>query len=92
MQNLAQFPGKYRSQSVGIVKGSKPVHLAPPFKNAPYLIKDLFLYLKDKKELTIIKSCVFRIMKWNLFILSWTGRQHGQVVADGYPDERIYSL
>ncbi|MDO5637878.1 MAG: Fic family protein [Myroides sp.] len=59
LQKLINEPGKYRKQSVGIVKGSKVEHIAPPFENVPYLMKDLFEYLKDKNELTLIKSCVF---------------------------------
>jgi len=59
LQKLIQNPGKYRNQGVGIVKGSKVEHIAPPFENVPYLMKDLFGYLNDKSELTLIKSCVF---------------------------------
>lgn len=59
LQKLNKNPGKYRKQGVGIVKGSKVEHIAPPFENVPYLMKDLFDYLKDKSELTLIKSCVF---------------------------------
>lgn len=59
LQKLIKEPGKYRTQSVGIVKGSKMEHIAPPHENVPYLMKDLFEYLKDKNELTLIKSCVF---------------------------------
>jgi len=59
LQKLIQNPGKYRNQGVGIVKGSKVEHVAPPFENVPYLMKNLFEYLKDKSELTLIKSCVF---------------------------------
>jgi Fic family protein len=59
LAKLVAKPGKYRTQGVGIVKGSKVEHLAPPFENVPYLMKDLFEYLKDKSELTLIKSCVF---------------------------------
>jgi Fic family protein len=59
LQKLIKEPGKYRNQSVGIVKGSKVEHIAPPQENVPYLMKDLFEYQKDKKELTLIKSCVF---------------------------------
>lgn len=59
LQKLIQEPGKYRRQSVGIVKGSKVEHIAPPFENVPYLMKDLFEYLKNKSELSLIKSCVF---------------------------------
>lgn len=59
LKNLIEKPGQYRSQSVGIVKGEKVEHIAPPFENVPYLMKDLFNYLNDKSELTLIKSCVF---------------------------------
>ncbi|MGX9987490.1 Fic family protein [Soonwooa purpurea] len=59
LQKLIHEPGKYRKQGVGIVKGSKVEHIAPPFENVPYLMKDLFDYLKSKSELTLIKSCVF---------------------------------
>lgn len=59
LKNLIISPGKYRKQGVGIVKGSKVEHLAPPFENVPYLMNELFEYLKDKSELTLIKSCVF---------------------------------
>lgn len=59
MNGLIDSAGKYRTQGVGIVKGSKVEHVAPPFENVPFLMKNLFDYLKDEKELTLIKSCVF---------------------------------
>ena len=59
LQKLIKDTGTYRKQSVGIVKGSKVEHIAPPFENVPYLMKDLFEYLKDENEITLIKSCVF---------------------------------
>ena len=59
MDGLIEKPGTYRKQSVGIVKGSKVEHLAPPFENVPYLMKDLFEYLKKSDEIELIKSCVF---------------------------------
>ena len=59
MNGLILNAGKYRNQSVGIVKGKDIEHVAPPFQNVPYLMKDLFEYLKDDQELTLIKSCVF---------------------------------
>lgn len=34
-------------------------HIAPPYENVPFLMKELFDYLKDKSELPLIKSCVF---------------------------------
>jgi Fic family protein len=59
MAGLISPAGKYRNQSVGIVKGENVEHLAPPFENVPYLMKDLFNYLKDSEEIILIKSCVF---------------------------------
>lgn len=59
MNNLVENPGTYRKKSVGIVKGMKVEHLAPSLENVPYLMKDLFGYLKDKSEISLIKSCVF---------------------------------
>jgi Fic family protein len=59
MEGLVENSGKYRNQSVGIVKGSKVEHLAPPHENVPYLMKDLFEYLKKSDEIELIKSCVF---------------------------------
>ena len=59
MNGLLENPGEYRKQGVGIIKGTKVEHIAPPFENVPFLLKDLFKYLKSKNELTLIKSCVF---------------------------------
>lgn len=59
MNGLIDNTGKYRNKGVGIVKGNKVEHVAPPFENVPFLMKDLFEYLKDSEELTLIKSCVF---------------------------------
>lgn len=60
MKGLIEIPGTYRKKSVGIVKGSKVEHIAPPYENVPFLMKDLFEYLNDKSEITLIKSCVFQ--------------------------------
>ena len=59
MEGLIKEPGKYRKQGVGIVKGSKVKHLAPPFENVPYLMNDLFAYVKESEEIELVKSCVF---------------------------------
>jgi Fic family protein len=59
MKGLIPDAGKYRRQGVGIMKGAQVAHIAPSFENVPYLMKDLFAYLKDKSELALIKSCVF---------------------------------
>lgn len=59
MQGLVPHPGQYRKSGVGIVKGNQVAHLAPPAKNVPFLMKNLFLYLKDSEDHVLIKSCVF---------------------------------
>jgi len=59
MQNLIQDSGQYRKQGVGIVKGTKVEHIAPPFENVPFLMKDLFNYLNKSDDLDLLKSCVF---------------------------------
>ena len=59
MSGLIENSGKYRTKGVGILKGSKIEHIAPPSENVPYLMRDLFSYLKDNSELSLIKSCVF---------------------------------
>ena len=59
MQGLIADAGKYRKQGVRIVKGDKVEHVAPPHENVPFLMNDLFKYLENKDELTLLKSCVF---------------------------------
>ena len=59
MKGLVKDFGQFRTQGVGIVKGEKVQHLAPPSSNVPGLMKDLFTYLKNPDELRLIKSCVF---------------------------------
>ena len=59
MNDLIENPGKYRTKGVGIVKGSKVEQVAPPYEQVPFLMKDLFQYLKDTSEISLIKSCVF---------------------------------
>ncbi len=59
MKGLVEDAGKFRRKSVGIFQGAKVAHIAPPAENVPFLIRDLFDFLKSKEELTLIKSCVF---------------------------------
>lgn len=59
MNNLVDNPGKLRSSSVGIVKGSQIAHLAPPGEMVAPLMNDLFKYLKQDQDILLIKSCVF---------------------------------
>ncbi len=59
MQGLISKPGHYRATGAGIVKGSQLTHVAPPAKNIPFLMRDLFSYLKKNDAPALIKSCVF---------------------------------
>ena len=59
VKDLIESPGKLRTTSVGIVKGSDIAHIAPPGEMVYSLMKDLFNYLKNDDDLILIKSCVF---------------------------------
>lgn len=59
LDGLIPRAGHYRKSGVGIVAGEKITHMAPSAENVPHLMNDLFAYLKNEKELTLIKSCVF---------------------------------
>ena len=58
MKDLIENPGKLRTGSVGIVKGSDTAHIAPPGEMVHSLMTDLFNYLKKDDDLVLIKSCV----------------------------------
>jgi Fic family protein len=58
MDGLIERPGVYRNQGVGIFDGSRVAHIAPPAKQVPYFMNDLFAYLKKSDDLTLIKGCV----------------------------------
>ncbi len=59
MDGLIKSPGRFRSKSVGIVKGSDIAHIAPQGEMINPLMNDLFDYLKHDDDLILIKSCVF---------------------------------
>ncbi len=59
MDKLVKNPGQYRRVQVGIMRGENVTHVAPGPDMVPSLMKDLFQYLKNDKDLEIIKSCVF---------------------------------
>ncbi len=59
MNGLIKKTGEFRKESVGIVHGKKIVHIAPPAENIPYLMNDLFAYIKKDEDPVLIKSCVF---------------------------------
>lgn len=59
MNGLISNNGQYRNSGVGIMKGNKLTHLAPPAENIKFLMKDLFNYLKTSEDPALIKSSVF---------------------------------
>lgn len=60
MKDLMERPGRFRIIQVGVLKGTKVGHLAPPPTKVPKLMADLFEFLKKDKETPwLIKACVF---------------------------------
>ncbi|MCB8999401.1 MAG: Fic family protein [Bacteroidales bacterium] len=59
MNGLVENAGKFRNKGVGIFQDLNVAHIAPPAENVPFLMNNLFKYLQDEDELTLIKSCVF---------------------------------
>ena len=47
MQSLADDAGRFRTGGVGIYQGKCLVHMAPPAERVPYLVKDLFAWMKS---------------------------------------------
>jgi len=59
MNDLVKHSGKYRKGGVGIFDGKGVVHVAPPADRVPFLMNDLFDWLKSTDVHPLIKSCVF---------------------------------
>lgn len=59
MNGLVSSAGKLRKGNVGIAKGAKITHLAPPSDRIPHLLKNLFTYVRKDRDPLLIKSCVF---------------------------------
>ena len=60
MQGLVPDAGRWRSENVGILKGSRVSHVAPKPSLVPGLMRDLFAFMKDDKGVhALIKSCIF---------------------------------
>ncbi len=58
MQGLIPDAGHFRTGQVGVMKGSKVSHIAPPAIRVPHLIHELFLYGKQSTMSALIVSCV----------------------------------
>ena len=59
MSDLVERNGKYRNDGVGVFDGKQVVHLAPPADRVPFLMANLFQWLKNSDVHPLIKSCVF---------------------------------
>lgn len=59
MKGLIPEAGKLRSGNVGIVKGSKVTHVAPPGYMVNDLLNELLTYVKTDADPLLLKSCVF---------------------------------
>ncbi len=60
MEDLISENGKFRSQGVGIFKGTEVAHVAPPAKQVARLMNDLFEFLIAKNTIPwLIKACIF---------------------------------
>ncbi len=59
MAGLMPGAGRYRTRDVGVFKGEKVAHLAPPSWNVQHLMQQLFAYLAESPDNLLIKSCVF---------------------------------
>ncbi len=60
MTDLLTQAGKLRTKNVGVKAGEKIVHMAPPHDQVPTLVNELFLFLREEKDLhPLIKSSVF---------------------------------
>lgn len=59
MQGLMVDAGNYRSAGVGVVQGKQVIHMAPPAKRVPGLMRDLLAWLRRSEEHPLIRSSVF---------------------------------
>lgn len=59
MQALIDDAGRFRRSGVGVFSERGLVHMAPPADRVPFLIDDLFSWLKTSKDHLLIRSCVF---------------------------------
>lgn len=56
---LIDDAGLFRRGGAGVVAGKKVIHYAPDAERVPYLVTDLFEWLRTTEEHPLIASCVF---------------------------------
>jgi len=59
MTGVAHDAGRYRAGNVGVLKGKQVIHMAPPAKRTPLLMRDLFKWLKATDQHPLIASSIF---------------------------------
>jgi Fic family protein len=59
MHGLVDAPGSLRTGSVGIQRGEKVIHVAPPAERVPHLLDELLTWLKTTATHPLIASSVF---------------------------------
>lgn len=59
MTDLVDGAGKYRKGSVGVFDNERCIHVTPSAERVPFLMSDLFDWLKQTKTHPLISSCVF---------------------------------
>jgi len=59
MEALIDDSGRFRRGGVAVFAGTQAVHIAPPAERVPFLMNDLFAWLKESHDHLLIRSCVF---------------------------------
>ncbi|HEY4183131.1 MAG TPA: Fic family protein [Kofleriaceae bacterium] len=58
MTGLVDDPGKYRHGNVGVLRGARVVHMAPPHERVPSLMRQLLEWAGRARTPALVKSCV----------------------------------
>ena len=59
MTGLVDLPAVFRTGNVGVIAGTTVAHMAPPANRVPYLMDDLFDWIKTSDVHPLITSSVF---------------------------------
>ncbi|MBW2526925.1 MAG: Fic family protein [Deltaproteobacteria bacterium] len=60
MKNLIDDAGRWRARDVGVLRGTRVAHVAPPAHRVPDLMVDLFRFVQRDTELPwLVQACVF---------------------------------
>ncbi len=60
MDGLIEDAGRWRTGDVGVLRGSRVAHVAPPAHRVPDLMEDLFVFLRNREGLPwLVRAAVF---------------------------------